>query len=700
MNKCQNCGRDFEGKFCPDCGTRADGKRICPDCGEEVGAGEQFCSECGCCMDIPSVSAQSKRARYGAYCGYAAGSGTTLFKVYKVCGYIGTVLFCLFVGLMFVFMALSAANVDFAGEIISLGSIYDSDVLAANIDKLAFPAIAILVLSIISAVGAIVAAILRKTIHGNNVKFTIAYSAVYLLFIILSAVIMGVISAADGGAGVLAAGAGTVLILVFAIIFAVLSIAAAIAENVLFKKPEIADEIARRENAEIERIAAFQAVNKRPVQHGNSKEAVVQYKHNLKRWENGKAGGVPAGVAWLDLHKKLIIILVIIIVIIIAAAITALCIAVPIITSIFRPETVSKINIGDDKRRVISVLGAPTVKTDCVFGYCDDAKSLVKQLNAAVESGDLNKALTLEAKLEKMTFKYIRVTFDNGKVDSVILNTKIILKSINKKVVKNYAVENYDELFRKSEYVDDKLVSDELSAAIKYHAEFRDGSFIRAYTQNVTYGGRKLTFSDVLCEYSLSDVPTVTIKDGTPSYGGDFSELKSKEYNGAKYLGIRDNPYFLLNEITDKNATSCSIHDDTELIKDNAFSGCKYLTSITISDGVTSIGNEAFFNCCSLTSIAIPKSVIIIGYGAFDKCYGLTSITIPDSVTHIRNYAFFSCHSLTSITIPNSVTCIGEGAFYGCSALTIYCEAANEPSGWDRMWNSSNRPVVWDYKNK
>ena len=130
-----------------------------------------------------------------------------------------------------------------------------------------------------------------------------------------------------------------------------------------------------------------------------------------------------------------------------------------------------------------------------------------------------------------------------------------------------------------------------------------------------------------------------------------------------------------------------------------AFNFCDRLTSIVIPDSVTSIGIYAFEYCSNLTSIEIPDSVTSIGSGAFYKCGSLTSITISDSVTNIDEGAFEACSSLMSIVIPDSVTTIGNYAFENCSGLTIYCEAESQPSGWSTSWNSSNRPVVWGYKD-
>ena len=110
---------------------------------------------------------------------------------------------------------------------------------------------------------------------------------------------------------------------------------------------------------------------------------------------------------------------------------------------------------------------------------------------------------------------------------------------------------------------------------------------------------------------------------------------------------------------------------------------------------VTSIHYGAFSNCDSLTSIELPDSLTTIGGRAFYDCPSLESIVIPEGVTTIGNEAFYECTSLTSIVIPEGVTTIEYEAFHKCTSLTIYCEAAEKPSGWRASWNDSRCPVVW-----
>ena len=113
---------------------------------------------------------------------------------------------------------------------------------------------------------------------------------------------------------------------------------------------------------------------------------------------------------------------------------------------------------------------------------------------------------------------------------------------------------------------------------------------------------------------------------------------------------------------------------------------------------VNVIGAGGFMYCDLITEIHIPDSVTFIAVGAFYGCRSLTEIVIPDSVTPIAWGVFEDCDSLIKVVIPNSVAFMAVDVFYDCSPI-IYCEAKSQPSAWDRYWNYSDCPVVWDYKN-
>ena len=219
-----------------------------------------------------------------------------------------------------------------------------------------------------------------------------------------------------------------------------------------------------------------------------------------------------------------------------------------------------------------------------------------------------------------------------------------------------------------------------------------------------------ITSGESICEgafYGCNELTNITIPDSVTSIG----HMAFSGCNGLTSVVVGENNanYKSINNciLTKDGKTlilgckSSIIPDGVTNINANAFYGCSGLTSIVIPDSITNINAAAFYGCSGLEEIIvntnneiyknenncilskegktlvlgcknsiIPDSVTSIGNYAFSGCSGLTSITIPDSVTGIGEDAFIGCSGLTSVTIPDSVTRIGSLAFYGCSGLT------------------------------
>ena len=144
---------------------------------------------------------------------------------------------------------------------------------------------------------------------------------------------------------------------------------------------------------------------------------------------------------------------------------------------------------------------------------------------------------------------------------------------------------------------------------------------------------------------------------------------------------------------------------DALVLKDNAFSGCTYLSQVKLSDNVIEIDDNAFNGCRSLKALVMPESVKRLGYYIIRNT-AISSITIPKNVSSTDNYYqdggyngplsgagnlkevifeegmerlpsyILESGSYTSnvekVLIPGTVKSIGNNAFDNCKKITIY----------------------------
>ena len=65
--KCEKCGTEFEGNFCPNCGTPSEaGKNICPKCGQARSGADRFCKNCGYDFNGTEKSLKTGAAAFGS----------------------------------------------------------------------------------------------------------------------------------------------------------------------------------------------------------------------------------------------------------------------------------------------------------------------------------------------------------------------------------------------------------------------------------------------------------------------------------------------------------------------------------------------------------------------------------------------------------------------------------------------------------
>ena len=79
-----------------------------------------------------------------------------------------------------------------------------------------------------------------------------------------------------------------------------------------------------------------------------------------------------------------------------------------------------------------------------------------------------------------------------------------------------------------------------------------------------------------------------------------FYGCKGVEYDGAYYIGNRENPYILLLKVADKSIRSHRIHVGTQFIHSGAYWGCNSLEKIIFPESIKGVGNGAFMYCNGL----------------------------------------------------------------------------------------------------
>ncbi len=212
MHTCLKCGNAFEGNFCPECGAPKPKDPICSACGAKLDEPVKFCPNCGASLaETPTAPILVPAAK---------------FKIFSVMGLIPPFLLLLFGGLLFAFLAAPIFEVHsilfgIAGTINGYEMLQITESDFATLYALT---VAVFTLGAITILCALL--LFGFSIFFPKPKYDFKNFAVYAAY--LAALILGIyftayIKQEDGGYNVLTVGACPTLLIVFSVIFAVLS---------------------------------------------------------------------------------------------------------------------------------------------------------------------------------------------------------------------------------------------------------------------------------------------------------------------------------------------------------------------------------------------------------------------------------------------------------------------------------------------
>ena len=82
MHKCFRCGTEFEGYYCPECGTQWQEQKHCPNCGAVLAGSTKFCNVCGYSFIEQTDRREEKKA--SGFKGFMKKAGVWLKKHFKI----------------------------------------------------------------------------------------------------------------------------------------------------------------------------------------------------------------------------------------------------------------------------------------------------------------------------------------------------------------------------------------------------------------------------------------------------------------------------------------------------------------------------------------------------------------------------------------------------------------------------------------
>ncbi len=621
MHKCENCGTEFEGNFCPECGEKYTEQKTCPQCGTTLSGNAKFCTECGYSFYESSVpAAKQPETREKSVT-------ASVQKLYGAVSGLPAVLFGLISVLLFLFFLAPVAVMPggkLFGETIpseNYGNVYaisnyDGMPLTGSLTMLIvfascalFVAFLVCVLSLFSKPRYKRIALLGKPIFLRSFLTGIGYVLFFVLFLI-ACILLGQISNEDGGLGMFTVGAAPILTLVFTLFGCLAAL-----------------------------VCAFVGKHLR-----STYPALVAVQ------ENKIAAAKPTAVeTWIKWHKKLTAFFSVVLVVAVAVGI-----AVPV-------------GLANRHNGIYYAYNGETEEYNTERYY--------KLSGSTWEDEDGNKG-TIEFEGENVILFF---DASNG-MDKTGMSTMKLDGTLIDDVLKIGG-----NVFAKEEHQHKSATINCPCGHLNLSFELKDdGTYsikgIGAFIGNdliipSDYWGIPITEIGASAFKNYTGLTSIEIPDSVTSIGDyAFSGCRGLEcISVASGNNVyRSEQNCLIEKQSNTLIVGCInsvIPNGVTSIGEEAFKYCRKLLSITIPSSVTSIGKSAFEDCTGLESVTIGSGVTSIGEGAFKNCIGFTSIAIPDTVTSIGRWAFENCSGLTSITIPDSVTTIGVRAFLDCSGL-------------------------------
>lgn len=208
--------------------------------------------------------------------------------------------------------------------------------------------------------------------------------------------------------------------------------------------------------------------------------------------------------------------------------------------------------------------------------------------------------------------------------------------------------------------------------------------------ENITYVGKRAfanidaiddlkiantaAFASAGKAFSESSVKSVILNmNAFPSIAIPYAMFKNcRQLRSVSFTGNTDALFRIeKSAFCNTDIRKITIPDQTYIINDYAFAGCKNLKMVKLSNQLGWIYSNVFSHCINLKEIDIPDSVKYIGESCFKLCRNLKRIKWPSKITAVPQDCFCRCTSLETFDAEEIKT-VEYGAFLECESLTSF----------------------------